>query len=70
VKATLNDIVRQEFVGITTHIVKSSDSSLACRTGIIVDESRETFRLATLGKEITVPKRICVFSSNSRTARK
>jgi ribonuclease P protein subunit POP4 len=61
VKVTLNNLVRQELVGMSAHIVDSRDPSLTCRTGTIVDETRETFRLATTNREITVPKNICVF---------
>ena len=60
-KVTLNNLVRHELVGMSTHIVEARDPSLVCRTGIIVDESKETFRLATTNREITVPKSICVF---------
>jgi ribonuclease P protein subunit POP4 len=61
VKVTLENLVRQELVGMSAHIVEARDPSLVCRTGTIVDESKETFRLATADREIAVPKSICVF---------
>lgn len=57
----LKNIVSRELIGMTVHVVQARDPSLVCRTGTIVDESKETIRLATTNREITVPKSICVF---------
>ncbi|RDE12651.1 MAG: hypothetical protein C4K47_07915 [Candidatus Thorarchaeota archaeon] len=61
-KATLSNLVRHELIGMSAHVVEARDPSLVCRDGTIIDESKETLRLATANREITVPKRACVFS--------
>ena len=35
------NIVRHELTGLTTHIIESKDPNLACRSGVILGESKE-----------------------------
>lgn len=60
-RMTLTNVVSHELIGMTVHIVEARDPSLVCREGTIVDESKETIQLATMDREIIVPKRTCVF---------
>ena len=55
------NIVRHELTGLATHIVESKDPNLVCRSGIILGETREMFRLDTKNGEVSVPKSVCVF---------
>jgi ribonuclease P protein subunit POP4 len=60
-RITPQNIVRHELVGLTTHIVESTDPSHVCRKGVILDETREMFQISTKQGTVTVPKGICVF---------
>jgi ribonuclease P protein subunit POP4 len=55
------NIVRHELTGLATHIVESRDPTLVCRSGIILDESKEMIRLDTAHGAVRVPKKVCVF---------
>jgi ribonuclease P protein subunit POP4 len=62
VTITARNLVRHELVGMSVHVVSSSDPGLVSRRGTVVDESKETIRLDTGTQEITLPKRVCVLS--------
>jgi ribonuclease P protein subunit POP4 len=53
------NLINHNLIGLTAHIVGSSDNGLVCRTGRIVDESREIIRIESNGRRISIPKRTC-----------
>jgi len=55
------NITRHELTGLAAHIIESRDSTLTCRSGRILGETKEMIHLDTKDGEIHVPKSVCVF---------
>jgi ribonuclease P protein subunit POP4 len=60
-KITPDNLTRHELMGLSTHVVASSDPSLVCRRGVVVDESKEMIHLNTPRGLVRVAKQTCVF---------
>lgn len=60
-KVTPHNVINHELVGLSAHVVESSDPSLVCRSGKILSESREMINLQTSSGPLSVPKQVCVF---------
>ena len=54
-------IVNQEIIGLRVHITGSTDPTLVSRTGLIVDETRDTITLLSAEQQLIVAKGVCVF---------
>ena len=54
------NIFKHELIGLEGEIVSSSDPTLVGRKGLIVDETMNTFILATPKGEKRIPKKIVV----------
>jgi ribonuclease P protein subunit POP4 len=59
-KVSPDNLTRHELTGLTAHIVASSDPSLVCSRGVVVDESREMIHLNTERGLIRAAKQVCV----------
>ena len=55
------NLIKHELVGLSAHVVESSDPGLVCRRGRIVDETKETIHLDTDVGVVMLPKNVCVF---------
>ncbi len=55
------NIVKHELVGLSTHIVESSDPNHVCTKGTILGETKEMIKIDTGQGTKAVPKNICVF---------
>lgn len=53
---TKENILQHEFIGLQAKVIKSSNSSLRGREGMIVDETRNTLVLEEKGELKTLPK--------------
>jgi ribonuclease P protein subunit POP4 len=60
-KVTPQNVVTHELIGLSAHIVESSDPGLVCRSGRVLAESREMIDLETESGKMSVPKQVCVF---------
>ncbi|MHA1959727.1 MAG: ribonuclease P protein component 1 [Candidatus Thorarchaeota archaeon] len=60
-KISPNNLTRHEFMGLSAHVVASTDPSLVCRRGVIVDESKEMIHLNTARGPVRAAKQTCVF---------
>lgn len=57
-------IYGEEFLGRTLEVIKSTNASLMDIRGVIVMETKNTFRVEHLGKHVTIPKSSCTFRIN------
>jgi len=55
------DLVRFEFIGARAEVAKSTHSSDVSVSGMVVDETRNTFTVLARGKRKTVVKESAVF---------
>ena len=55
------NIVKHELVGLSIHIVESSDPNHVCTKGTILGETKEMIKIDTGRGTKAVPKNICVF---------
>ena len=53
---TKDNIHKHEFVGLTTRVITATDVSWIGKSGRIVDESKNTFKMEIDGKEKLLPK--------------
>ena len=55
----MNDInlARDEFIGLNVKIVESKDPSLTDITGVIIDETKNTFLIENENKQIMIGKK-------------
>lgn len=60
-RITPNNITQHELVGLSIHIVDSTDPSHVCKQGTILNESREMFQIRTKQGVVKIPKGTCVF---------
>jgi ribonuclease P protein subunit POP4 len=57
---TPQNLVRHELIGLKVKIAKSTDSTHKF-SGIVVDETYNTFKIETKGKEKVIPKKNSIF---------
>jgi ribonuclease P protein subunit POP4 len=55
------NLINHNLIGLTAHVVCSSDNGLVCRTGKIVGESKEMIQMEADGRLISLPKGACTF---------
>jgi ribonuclease P protein subunit POP4 len=53
---TKDNIYKHEFVGLTARVIAATDQNWIGRSGPIVDETKNTFKLEIDGKEKMLPK--------------
>jgi ribonuclease P protein subunit POP4 len=58
---TPQNLVRHELIGLKVKIEKSTDPTLEKVKGKIIDETYNTFKIETKGKEKIIPKSNCIF---------
>lgn len=58
---TPSNLIKHELIGLKTHVVDSTDPGHICKSGTIVDESKEMLHVSTEGGTIHIPKSFCVF---------
>jgi ribonuclease P protein subunit POP4 len=57
-----SNIIQDEFIGLNSKLVKSSNNDLVGITGKIIDETRNTFTILHNNKKKVVAKDISVFN--------
>jgi ribonuclease P protein subunit POP4 len=55
------DLARRELVSLEVEVVSSADPTLAGMKGIVVDETKNTFKIRSASGDKVVPKKITVF---------
>jgi len=58
---TPQNLVRHELIGLKVKIEKSADSTQKSVSGMVVDETYNTFKIETKGKERVIPKGNSIF---------
>lgn len=58
---TPQNLVRHELISLPVKIVKSTDPTQKDLKGKVIDETYNTFKIETKGKEKTVIKNNCIF---------
>lgn len=58
---TSDAIYLKEFIGLETVIKASTNPTLKGRKGVIVDETKRTIVINDGGKDVVIPKDICLF---------
>ena len=53
---TAENLVRHELIGLRARVTDSTNSDVIGVEGVILDETKSTFRLRTGDRSITVPK--------------
>ncbi len=54
-------IVRNELIGLDTHVLKSRDPTHVSLRGTVIGESKEMLVLQYAGNTVRLPKTVCVF---------
>lgn len=57
----LSYILQDEFIGLKVKVVKSTNSSYIGLSGIVIDETKNTFRILSGKEEKTLIKENCIF---------
>ena len=57
---TKENIMAHEMIGLEVKIVQSSDASRLV-SGLVVDETKNTFTIESSGKQVIAPKAECTF---------
>ena len=60
-KGKVDRIVMDELIGLDVEVIKSSRRELIGLKGVIVDETLNTLKIEAGGREILVPKAVCIF---------
>jgi ribonuclease P protein subunit POP4 len=58
---TPKNLVRHELIGLKVKIKNSTDPTLKGKSGRVVDETYNMLKIETRKKEISVPKKNCIF---------
>ena len=57
---------KQEFIGATIKIIQSSNKEQENKTGKIIDETKNTFKIKTSSKTLTILKNNKIFEINKQ----
>ncbi len=61
-KRSKKSLVKHELIGLDVRVAEATDPSHRGMEGRVVDESRQTLRIAVGDREITIPKRGSTFA--------